>query len=347
MLEIHVGKTEGDYHTIQEAVDAVPYDTAAVIHIASGIYEEKVFCEKKDITLSGDGSDNTVITWHEGALDIHPDGAKRGTFRTPTLFLGGEKAVIKNLTIKNTAGDGRIAGQALALYADSDKVFAENVVLDAHQDTLFAAPLPFAERQKNGFLGPRMLTPRKMTRQYYKNCCIIGDVDFIFGGADAVFEGCEVINRDREHAIMEDGSDKSDKDQIGKTDTFVNGYVTAPCGLKEGIGFIFVDCFIHGQKGCGKETVFLGRPWREEAKASFINCRYDESISPYRFSGWGGITKDEPETTFAEFGGKVVYDDSKEELPVDMSHKNPWVKELSDTQAQELLKKSEEIKALF
>ena len=345
MLEIFVSKQEADYHTLQEAVDAVPYETEAVIHVAAGIYEEKVFCEKKNITIEGDNADNTVLSFGDGAFDIHPDGTKRGTFRTATLFISGEKTTLRNLTIRNTAGDGRVAGQALALYADSSLVFAENVVLDAHQDTLFCAPLPVSERQKNGFLGPRMLTERKKTSQYYKNCQIIGDVDFIFGGANAVFENCDIVCRDREHAVLEIDEPEGDKDQIGKTTDYVNGYITAPCGLRDAIGFVFVDCFIHGENGCGKNTVFLGRPWREEAKATFINCRYDDTISPYRFSGWGGVTRDEPDTFFAEYGGRLV--DSigeKDVAQVDMSGKNPWVKVLTSNQADDILKDAAEIK---
>ncbi len=343
MLEISVGKENGDYKTLQEAVDAVPYEESAVIHIAAGVYEERIFCEKKDITLEGESAENTIITWNDGALDIHPDGNKRGTFRTATLFVGGQKAVLKNLTIRNTAGDGRLVGQALALYADSDRVYAENVVLEGHQDTLFMSPLPVSERQKNGFYGPRMLTARKLTRQYYKNCRIVGDVDFIFGGADVLFEECDIINRDREHALDEDPNAGQDKDQIGQTKDFVNGYITAPCGSKDNLGMVFVDCFIHGEEGCGQGSVFLGRPWREEAQATFINCRYDSSISPYRFSGWGAVTKDEPDTSFAEYGG-VVVDAANVKCPVDMSHRNPWVKELSSDEAEKILNLSNELK---
>ena len=41
------------------------------------------------------------------------------------------------------------------------------VKLLGSQDTLFCAPLPEKEREKDGFLGPRSLAPRKPTAQYY------------------------------------------------------------------------------------------------------------------------------------------------------------------------------------
>ena len=52
MLEIFVGKENGDYSTITEAIQAVPYEESAVIHIGSGIFREKIFCEKRDISFT-------------------------------------------------------------------------------------------------------------------------------------------------------------------------------------------------------------------------------------------------------------------------------------------------------
>ena len=41
MLRISVGRNGENYSTIQEALDAVPYDTPAEIVISEGIYREK------------------------------------------------------------------------------------------------------------------------------------------------------------------------------------------------------------------------------------------------------------------------------------------------------------------
>ncbi len=335
MLEIYVKKENGDFTTIMEAVEAVPYEEKAIIHIGEGVYTEKIFAEKADITFIGDGVDKTVIEFGDGANDIMPDGSKRGTFRSYTAFFGGKRTVVKNLTIRNTAGDGRVAGQAVAVYADALVCNFENVKMEAHQDTLFCAPLPVSERQKNGFFGPRVMTPRVLTKQYYKNCEITGDVDFIFGGADAVFDDCTIIcNNRKANEIHEEG----DKDQIGQTNRFVNGYVTAACGLTENIGFIFRNCIVKGEDGCEKASVFLGRPWREQAKTVFMNCKMDDAIAPERYSGWGGITKDEPDTTYGEFGTVDMAGNT-----VDLSNKNGWVKDIDESVAQELEQKANEV----
>ena len=329
MLEINVKKQGGDYFTITEAVQAAPYEEETVIHISEGIYHEKIFCEKSNITFVGDGIDKTIIEFDDGAFDDMEDGSKRGTFRTATAFFGGKRVTVKNMTIKNTVGDGRTHGQALAVYADADECIFENVKMTGCQDTLFCAPLPLTERQKNGFMGPRVLTPRKKTKQYYKNCEICGDVDFIFGGADAVFDDCFIqCNNRKLQPHEEDNSER-----------FINGYITAACGSKDDLGFVFRNCTVKGEAGCDKASVFLGRPWREEAKSVFLDCKMDDAVAPERFSGWGGITKDEPSATYGEYN-TISLEDGK---PVSLADKNVWVKDIDSDTYNVLIEKSDSL----
>ncbi len=310
MLTITVGEG-GDYHSITEAVEAVSYGTAATILISEGIFREKLFIEKKNIILKGQGLDKTVITWNDGADQIIEDGTRRGTFRSQTIFLGGEHAEVKDLTIRNDAGLGDVVGQALAVYADADEVIMENVRLCSHQDTLFLSPLPQKERMPGGFFGPRMMAPRKNTRQHYKNCVIEGDVDFIFGGADAVFDGCRIVVCDRKKEI--------------------NGYVTAPSENLGDLGFLFRNCMICGENDEMEGTVFLGRPWRPVGRATFISCIFDRSVSPLRFSEWKEPVCDESEAHFAEYGSQDISGND-----ADLSHRNIWVNVLEDDEAERI-----------
>jgi len=345
MIELHVGGLKPDFNTITEAINSVKtpdkqdYAEEVVIHIAAGTYYEKIYSEEIDnLTLIGEGRDKTIITYDDHALQIMPDGIKRGTFRSYTAFLSGHKVTVKDLTIENTSGDGRLVGQALALYSDADSAYYENVCLKACQDTLFMSPLPVSERQPGGFTGPRENTERKLTNQYFKDCKIIGDIDFIFGGADAVFDNCDIICNDREHVNLGIADDSKDKDQIGTTEKFINGYITAPCGSKDNIGFIFRKCLIQGAKGCASGSVFLGRPWREEAKAAFIDCVMDDTIHEKRFSGWGGITKDQPDTAFGEYNSVDANGNQ-----YDLSCKNNWVMDIDERLYLEYESKAEHI----
>lgn len=183
MLTINVAPDgSGQFTTISEAVLAVPYDCPAVIRIAPGIYREKLVCEKKDITLAGAGMDATRLVWNDGGKLPHPDGRPTHTFRSYTAFFSGEKLRVEDMTIENDAGPGAKAGQAVAAYVDSARAAFDRVRLLGNQDTLFCAPLPEKEREKDGFLGPRGLAPRRASAQYYHACEIAGDIDLSLAG---------------------------------------------------------------------------------------------------------------------------------------------------------------------
>ena len=189
MLNITVAADgSGDFASVSEAVLAVPYACAAEVRIGPGVYREKLVCEKQDITLIGAGPDKTCIVWGDGGRLPHPDGRPTHTFRSYTAFFSGERLRVEDLTIENDAGPGAQVGQAVAAYVDSAHAAFQNVRLLGNQDTLFCAPLPEKEREKDGFLGPGRFAPRRPTAQYYRHCEIAGDIDFIFGGADALFE---------------------------------------------------------------------------------------------------------------------------------------------------------------
>ncbi|HEX3038642.1 MAG TPA: pectinesterase family protein [Oscillospiraceae bacterium] len=278
-LELLVSQNgDGDFLTIMEAVNAVPYRLPARIFVKSGIYHEKLFVEKQKLQILGEGTENTILSFGDYARQTHPDGKKYGTFRSYTAFLGGEHITVKNLTIKNTAGDGRSVGQAIAAYVDARQAYFDHVHLLGCQDTLFTAPLPFAPHIPGSFVGPREKAPRQNSQQYYKNCFIRGDIDFIFGGADAVFEDCTLFSNDR-----------------GET---VNGYIAAPSTPKNGLGYLFLNCRLHSLAASG--TVYLARPWRGYAKVAFLECEMYKHIAPDGWDYWGNA-ENEKSAQFAEY----------------------------------------------
>lgn len=290
MLELTVGHCGEDYYTIQEALDAVPYETEAKITIKEGVYEEKLFADKRKLTVTGEGK--VVIRWADNACTIMPDGLKRGTFRSYTAFFSGHELHLENLRFENNAGRGCDAGQALALYLDAQKAFLENVELYGHQDTLFLAPLPEKEREKRGFYGPRCFSPRTPDRVYVRGGSIYGGVDFIFGGADALFENVRIISNEA-------------------------GYVCAPSGHADDTGFIFRGCsFEH--EDLEDESVYLMRPWRAEGKATFIDCTFSSHINRKGFSPWNGREDEASLASFnvnsAIFGEKHMISDEEAAL---------------------------------
>ncbi len=308
--EIYVSQREdAEFSEVMHALEyAKQFDGKEVyIHIAPGEYRERIVVSQDHITFIGMDAENTVLVYGDGAFDLLEDGDKRGTFRTPSVFIDANHFKAINITFRNDAGQGEVVGQALALYADGDELIFENCRFDGHQDTIFTAPLPLKEMQPGGFKGPKEFAPRVHGRHYYKDCYIAGNIDFIFGSATAYFENCEIFMKNRE------GNPK--------------GFVTAPStyeGMK--YGYVFNHCRFTSD--CPKESGYLGRPWRDHAKCVIMNSEIGPHIKK---EGWDDWNKKHAWETmyFAEYGnfGEGASDE-----------RAPFVKMLTETEAAEYTK---------
>ena len=306
---LHVSDNPEHFSSIGSALAQIPANntTPVIIEIAPGIYHEKLTINKPYITLRGMGesSAHTVISYDDYALDLMEDGSKRGTFRTYTLFIDTHDVTLQHLTIENASGDSATHGQAIALYADGDRLMIDSCRLLGHQDTLFTGPLPEKERQPGGFIGPKQFAPRINGRQYYKNCYICGDIDFIFGSATAYFEHCtlESLLRTKTSAqsdlvsttstLHDSGCDTSalchsNSDMVQKNYTLppIQGYVTAASTPEsQEYGYVFSNCKLIS-KDCPPNSVYLGRPWRNYAKTVFLECALGNHIHECGFHDW-------------------------------------------------------------
>ena len=129
------------------------------------------------------------------------------------------------------------------------------------------------------------------SRQYYFRCYIEGTTDFIFGCATAYFQDCEIHSKQ-------------------------NSYITASNSPKNNrYGFIFNNCKLTADDEV--TSVFLGRPWRDYAKAVFINCYMGEHIRPEGWDNWSSPHREET-AYYAE--GNNSGPGSKTESRVSWSH---------------------------
>ena len=258
-------------NALQSTIDSLPRDDSPVtLHLAPGTYREKITLNRSNTTLEGEDAASTVIIWADGANEMMPDGLKRGTFRSYTMLMDADHVTLRRLSIVNAAAPREKVGQAVALYADGDCFTCEDCVLSSFQDTLFTAPLPPKELQKNGFIGPKQFAPRLPQRHTYRRCRIEGDVDFIFGSAAAWFEACDIVSVD------------------GRADcsTPAEGYATA-ASTPEGqrFGYVFSHCRFLGE-GVKEGSVYLGRPWRDYAKTVLLHCELGPHIRPEGWHDW-------------------------------------------------------------
>lgn len=278
------------------------------IHLSPGTYRERVEVRRPHITIEGSGRESTRIVYGLGARHPAGDGTRCGTFRTYTMFIDADDVCLSNLSVENDAGDGRLVGQAIALYADADRLYVEHCALLGRQDTLFIGPLPPHEVKPGGFIGPKQFSPRRVGRQYYYDCQIAGDVDFIFGSGRALFEACELCSLSRNDDP--------------------NGYVTAASTPEhEPYGFVLYHCRFTSD-ACAAQSVYLGRPWREWARVVLIACELGAHIKP---EGWFDWNKARSHTTSWYAGTQLSG-------PGSQSMTWPsWIHRCSSAEAQEIL----------
>ena len=255
----------GDFNSIQAAVDAAAPGDELIVR--PGIYKERVVVHRSGLRIVGE--DGAVLTGSGCAKDAWPDGREKGTFFSATLLVLGDDVTVENLTVRNDAGDGRVVGQAVAVYAAGDRGVWRNCRFIAHQDTLFCGPVMdkiLAE------VAPRVSDsvecvpsvgdcPLTRSRQYFESCFIQGDVDFIFGPYRCWFEACTLYMNER-----------------GGWYTAANTPEEQPWGL------VFRRCRLTG--ACAEGEGKLGRPWRAFARTLFLACDMDAHVSPAGFEDW-------------------------------------------------------------
>ncbi|WP_458461301.1 pectinesterase family protein [Paenibacillus sp.] len=305
----------GDYPTIQAAIDAVPDNgtESFTIRIKSGIYYEKLDIEKPMIHLIGEGAEHTVITYDDYALKKFPDGTQYHTFHSYTAFIGADDFTAERLSFVNSAGPGKVVGQALAVYVDGDRAAFRGCRFIGHQDTIFTGPLPEQPVDRSFFGGPRDGAERRKLRQYYEDCYIEGDIDFIFGSATAVFKGCEIFAKNR-------------LSDVAAAEGEVNGWITAASTPEDvRYGYVFIDCDL--TSNAPAQSVYLGRPWRNHAKVCFLNCWMGAHVKQ---EGWHNWNKTDAE-------GTVAYAEYHSAGPGagNAMVRVPWAKTLSEQEAAE------------
>ncbi|GAA1368637.1 pectinesterase family protein [Streptomyces beijiangensis] len=178
----------GDHRTVQAAVGAVPGDGWTVV-LAPGTYRETVLvpAAATGLTLIGAGDDprSTVIVYDNAAGSAKPSGGTYGTTGSATVTVQAAGFTARSLTFANDwlrADHPEITGtQAVALKVQGDRSAFHACRFLGHQDTLYADTLGLA----------------LFARQYFTDCYVEGDVDFVFGRATAVYDRCHFHTLDR------------------------------------------------------------------------------------------------------------------------------------------------------
>ncbi len=245
---------------IQEIMDEYSKDELLEIHLAPGIYYQKLRISHHKLKLIGSFASESIIDYDDYNYKMHEDGLLYNTFRTPTLTILSNDVELHQLSIRNSAGSGFTIGQAvaLAIYGNHTKIVSCHLL--GHQDTLFIGPLPIDLTIRYNEFLPLSEIQTLDTLSYFETCKIEGDVDFIFGSGCALFQKCEIIALNQ-------------------------GYICAPSTYETSqYGFVFVDCDIVSKSN--SNDIYLARPWREYGSTIFYNCRFDGRFHKERYHDW-------------------------------------------------------------
>ena len=237
----------GDVRAVQAAIDKVPENNKKriVIRVKPGTYFEQVRipANKPYISLVGESAEKTKIAFN---LSNKAAGSTSASY---SVYIGGHDFRAENISFENSFGTG---SQAVAVLVEADRAVFKNCRLLGWQDTLYA---------KNG-------------RQYYDNCYIEGQIDFIFGQAAAVFENCTIHSKG-------------------------DGYIAAPMrfSASETSGFVFIGSTLTSENT--KDGIYLGRPWRDYGRTVFLNTKMDAAVRPEGWNHW--LPERERTAYFAEY----------------------------------------------
>jgi pectinesterase len=240
----------GQYTRLQDAIVAAASSSASnpyVIDIKPGTYSmtnnmDQFKVTAPYVTFNGLGSSpaDVVLTGNYWAGDNSPNDTYGHA--TTVITTAGHDFTARNITFENGRGDN--TGQALAIYNKGDRTAFIDCRFLGWQDTLRA----------------------ELGRQYYKNCYVAGDVDFIYGHASAFFDNASIYVRS-------------------------SGYITAPALLEppndyRAKGFVFSECTI---TGAGSNLTYLGRPWTDGGLVVYDNCKMSSVV---RAVGWTGSSRE-------------------------------------------------------
>ena len=282
----------GDYRSVQQAIDALPLD-GGTVRIRPGVYREVVTVNKPHVRLDGAAdSSKVVIVFNKS------HGTAGGTIKSATVTVTGDDFFAEGITVANDFSVNRPlapeGSQAVALAVKGDRAVFRNVRFLGAQDTLYVGSKSCASEQ-----GPCV-----PARQYFSDCYIEGNVDFIFGDAKAFFHRCHIHALSHEVVFL----------------TAQSKHYPA-----EESGFVFENCKVTADPSA--RHIFLGRPWRPYSTVVFLNTHLATNIEPAGWREWHPGETHSLETAFyAEYHSNGPGANAK--------LRNPHTKQLSAKEAR-------------
>ena len=247
----------GDFTTIQAAINNVPNGSRGLIYIRPGIYEENIYCGTKDnknkfISLIGENKETTILT---SSVDRGSSHSSNTYNDCAALNVYTSCFYAENLTIRNTSGN---VGQAEALFTAGDAHIFNNCILSGYQDTYKS---------------------NVASRGYFNNCTISGATDFIYDGGLEWFENCEIVCLKGGGYITAPAESSMPMTRALHQSLSTTAFYP---------GLFFRNCNVTAENGVSNGAYYLGRPWKQKGGAMFITCKLGSHINAAGWKEWNG-----------------------------------------------------------
>lgn len=231
----------GQFATVGAAIGSLPNgsSTPTRINIRAGSYYEKLAIGgRSHLCLVGESAETTILTYDDN------NASAGGTSASASTTITADDFSAAHLTFANSRPLG--SEQAVALLCDGDRQQFLDCRFTSYQDTLYT---------KNG-------------SQYFRDCYVEGNVDYVFGGATAVLENCEVRNISSGSAVAAPNTASSTQYGI----VFLGGRLTATSNIAAG-------------------SIALARPWGADGMAAYLGVELGAHISA---PGWTDMSGNDP-----------------------------------------------------
>lgn len=308
---------EYNYTTVKEALAVAarmkPSTEAQriTVHIAPGTYREQLKIATPYISLvNSDPSKEVKITWYYGVGYDYYSAGPDGSYNEDRAFDKYLKGFAGNFkwgaTVFLTSAATGFRAESITFENSFNKYVTEEEIEDGVQVTAIstatnqtvrtlgldvtskaaterAAAIGVeadnAEFYDCSFLSSQdtLYTGNAATNQYYKDCFIEGNTDYIFGDGNLVFDNCTL-------------------NFAGYSSQGSGGYITAAkpsaASSPSFYGYLFRDCIITGTDGMIQTPGYFGRPWGQEAKVTFLDTKLADSslILPQGWTSMSGAT---------------------------------------------------------